>query len=586
MAEVYLGRAEGPGGFVKKVVIKSILPEHAGDLTFVQMFLNEARLAALLNHQNIVQIFDFGEESGTYFLAMEYIEGESLRTLTRHHKNKGQTLPADLAARMMVGICEGLQYAHDLCDDNGVSFNIIHRDISPDNLLISSTGVPKIVDFGIAKAASGNHQTQSGQLKGKFGYMPPEQIRGEGIDRRLDIYALGITLHEALTGSRPFVAATDIELLHLILKYEHVPVLSKNPDVPVELAKIVDTATATAREDRFPDCRAFQSALENYLVESGSRVGNTELAALVKEVTRHRQDLHQGAPSSGPKAVPGFPPGGVNARPPTISEVGIPAILPPHIVPQGAQDTTSVLQPPTPFPTPAAPSSRRTAVALFASVVLTATVVLVGVKLRSANDVTPAVAPPSPVSEPTRIAVAVPMPEPVPSQAPERKPEMTPPPTPEPNSVEAVAPKPAESRTPKPSIIPANGLLTLRSDPVCEVVIGNNVVASTPLRKFELPAGQHTVVLRCSSGASKTLRVKISPGAETNEAYVFPKGVLSISAPEGAHLFVDGESIGVAPVEPVKLAAGAHEVMAKMGATTSKHSVRIAAGEFEALAIQ
>ena len=198
MAEVYLGKAEGPGGFSKVVVIKRILPELAEDPQFIEMFLSEARLAAQLSHPNVVQVFDFGEHQGQYFLAMEYVQGETLRNIIRVHQKLNTPLPPELAVRAVIGVCEGLNYAHELCDPAGVSRNIIHRDVTPDNVIVSAGGVPKLLDFGIAKANTAVHSTAAGTVKGKYAYMSPELIRGGQVGRQLDVYALGVTLYELL----------------------------------------------------------------------------------------------------------------------------------------------------------------------------------------------------------------------------------------------------------------------------------------------------------------------------------------------------------------------------------------------------
>jgi serine/threonine-protein kinase len=300
MAEVFLGRAEGPAGFAKDVVIKRIRPQFSLEPTFVEMFLDEARLAALLNHPNIAQVFDFGQDRGDYFIAMEYIEGESLRTLHRHFMAEKRLIPQRFVLQILIGACEGLHYAHQLADPNGASHNIVHRDISPDNILVSLTGTAKVVDFGIAKAASStSQQTQAGILKGKRSYVSPEQILGERLDRRIDVYALGVTLFELLTGRRPFVADSDDALLHVILE-EPTPEASKvNAEVPEPLSKIVAKAMARNREERYQNARGLQTALEEIQAASGKKMTSAGLTQLVAGVSAARK-----RPSRAPKALP------------------------------------------------------------------------------------------------------------------------------------------------------------------------------------------------------------------------------------------------------------------------------------------
>jgi serine/threonine-protein kinase len=310
MAEVFLGRAEGPAGFAKDVVIKRIRPQFSLEPTFVQMFLDEARLAALLNHPNIAQVFDFGQDRGDYFIAMEYIEGESLRTLHKHFMAEKRLIPQRFVLQILIGACEGLHYAHQLADAHGASYNIVHRDISPDNILVSLTGTAKVVDFGIAKAASStSQQTSAGVLKGKRSYVSPEQIQGDRLDRRIDVYALGVTLFELLTGRRPFVANSDGELLRAIVEAPTPEASKANAEVPEALSKIVAKAMARNREERYQDARSLQVALEEVQAASGKKMTSAGLTQLVAGVSSARK-----RPSRAPKAplvplsIPGAPP--------------------------------------------------------------------------------------------------------------------------------------------------------------------------------------------------------------------------------------------------------------------------------------
>ena len=220
MAEAWLARQDGPGGFSKRVVIKKILPHLAGDHDFVDMFLQEARLAAGLNHPNVVQIFDLGEVDGVFFLVMEYVEGKSLRWIQQRARGSARGPPDDVpgclgigfVAAVLAGACAGLHHAHELRSPGGERLGLVHRDVAPDNLLVSYDGIPKVIDFGIAKAR-GEHDntTRSGLVKGKSGYMSPEQVRGFPLDCRSDVYSIGVVLFELLSGRRPFTgSAVDV----------------------------------------------------------------------------------------------------------------------------------------------------------------------------------------------------------------------------------------------------------------------------------------------------------------------------------------------------------------------------------------
>jgi serine/threonine-protein kinase len=309
MAEVFLAKAAGPMGFEKLCVLKRILPHLATEPSFVDMFLSEARLAARLNHPNVVQIFDFGEAEGTYFIAMEYIDGPNLREMIRRASGVSLSLPIAFCARVISAACEGLAFAHDFKDPaTNLSMNIVHRDISPDNLLLSRQGAVKVVDFGIAKAADQSPHTQTGVLKGKLAYMSPEQLRNEPLDRRADVYALGVVLYELLTGLKPFMATSEAGMVQAILFELQVPAVQRRPDVPEGLQRILAKALAKERERRYTDCAAFQADLEEFLLSTGKPMGAAQIALLVAMMTAGSEGpmpLGQKT-SSGPRSNPRF----------------------------------------------------------------------------------------------------------------------------------------------------------------------------------------------------------------------------------------------------------------------------------------
>jgi serine/threonine-protein kinase len=311
MAEVFLARALGPMGFEKTLVLKRILPHLAEDPSFVEMFLAEAKLAAQLNHPNIVQIFDFGESQGEYFLAMEHIDGLNLRVLLKRARARGVALPAELCARIIACACEGLGFAHDFrSPTTGQPLGLVHRDVSTDNILVSRQGAVKVVDFGIAKAADQSHKTRTGVVKGKLAYMPPEQIRAMSLDRRLDIYALGVVLYELLTGHKPFSASSDANLMQAILFEPQVPAVQRRPDLPASLQRILERALAKEREQRYPDCRAFLVDLENFILSTGKSASAYQLAEFVTQLmpsdaeNTPAPDSTSDAPTSSPRTVP------------------------------------------------------------------------------------------------------------------------------------------------------------------------------------------------------------------------------------------------------------------------------------------
>lgn len=266
MAEIYRAVYTGAAGVTKPVVIKKILPHYAGNPTFVSMFINEAKIALGLSHGNVAQIFDFGEIDGEYFLAMEYVHGQPLsKVLKRARAAELPTLPAPIAVVIALEVCRGLHYAHTRVDERGRPLDIIHRDVSPQNVLISYEGQVKLVDFGIAKArhASQGH-TEPGAVKGKYAYFSPEQALGEPLDARTDVFATGVVLYEMLCGRVPFEGKM-VDALSKLVKGDFPRPRALNPEISPALERIVLTAMAQARADRYPHADAFQEALRTYL---------------------------------------------------------------------------------------------------------------------------------------------------------------------------------------------------------------------------------------------------------------------------------------------------------------------------------
>jgi serine/threonine-protein kinase len=217
MASVYLAQARGSSGFEKWVALKVIHPHIARNKHFVEMFLDEARITARLNHPNICSVFDFGEARETYYIAMEFLQGEPLRSVVRRN-NADSLLPVELAVRIVADAARGLHAAHELTDDEGEPLGLVHRDVSPQNIFVLYDGMAKVVDFGIAKARDKLSQTHTGEFKGKLAYMAPEQLDASTVDRRTDVFALGVVLWEMTTGSRLFKRDTEARTMSAVLR--------------------------------------------------------------------------------------------------------------------------------------------------------------------------------------------------------------------------------------------------------------------------------------------------------------------------------------------------------------------------------
>jgi len=276
MAELFLARQSGIEGFEKLIVIKRILPHLADSAEFIQMFLNEARLAARLNHPNVVQIYDLGRVAGTYFIAMEYINGVDLSRVLKKERKARRFIPTEHAVKVMSYVCEALTYAHNHTDVRGNPLCIVHRDISPHNVLVAFDGGVKLTDFGIAKAATQASKTKAGTLKGKYYYMSPEQCLGRKVDNRSDIFSAGILLYQLMTGRLPFRGDSEFSVLHAIVHDAPRPPSVHREDFPAGLYPILERSMAKHPEDRYDDALQMQMALEKFLMEQ-KLVSNTTL---------------------------------------------------------------------------------------------------------------------------------------------------------------------------------------------------------------------------------------------------------------------------------------------------------------------
>lgn len=283
MAEVFAAKAFGVDGFERLVAIKRILPTMVEDEEFISMFKDEARIASLLNHSNIVQIHELGKHDDTYFMAMEYISGRDVRLIIDKYKKKDQPVPIPLAVFLLSRIAEGLDHAHRKHDGHGRALNVIHRDISPQNVLVSYDGEVKIIDFGIAKAAGRLQKTQAGILKGKFGYMSPEQVHGLEIDHRADLYSAGVMLYEMLTGTKLFSGESDFSTLEKVRAGDVRPPSELNPAIAPGLERVVMKALAKDRDERYQHGSELHEDLLRVLYSSGEVFSTANLQAFMQE---------------------------------------------------------------------------------------------------------------------------------------------------------------------------------------------------------------------------------------------------------------------------------------------------------------
>jgi serine/threonine-protein kinase len=289
MAEVFRAESEGLQGFRKQVAIKRVLPHLSSKKKFISMFLDEARLSAQLSHSNCVQVFDIGVGDSAFFIVMEFVDGANLKAIIEHLKKTGRDFPVEAAVYLALEICKGLAYAHELTDTNGVPLHIVHRDMSPPNVLVTKHGEVKIVDFGLAKANSQLEKSEPGIIKGKFSYLSPEAAMGQDVDARTDIFAVGIILWELLAGQRLFLGETDFQTVKKV-QASVVPAISQiNKKVPNELERVIARALAREPAQRFPTARALGQELSKFMFRYAVPVSTFDIENLVTGAMRERQ---------------------------------------------------------------------------------------------------------------------------------------------------------------------------------------------------------------------------------------------------------------------------------------------------------
>jgi serine/threonine-protein kinase len=400
MATVYLARLTGAGGFQRFVAIKRLHPHLAGEKEFVEMFLDEARLAAGIHHSNVVSILEVGASPLGYYLVMEYVEGDTLARLLARAAGKGQRLPTGIALRIVLDTLFGLHGAHELRDDKGKILELVHRDVSPQNVLVGIDGVARITDFGVARATSRLTNTRVGQLKGKLAYMAPEQAQGEALDRRADVFSAGILIWETLAAKRLFKAENEAATLSRVMN-EPIPDLTRvAPHLSKELAAVVKRGLDRDRNKRFSTTQQFAEAIEAAAIGRDGIATPRDVAAFVKEMIgqemeQQREAVRAWIARSEPSQV------GALAAPSAPSSVSVAAMSLPG---EGSRSMThSALS--------GVAEPRRSRVGLFAVVALLFGVAGAGgfFLAQSSTQSAPAAVPvPAPAPSPTQTVAATP----------------------------------------------------------------------------------------------------------------------------------------------------------------------------------
>jgi serine/threonine protein kinase len=294
MAEIFLARSAGLGAVQRYVVLKRVLRERAGDVNFMRMFLDEARLAAQLQHPNIAQVYDVGKLGDSYFFTMEYVHGETIRAVIQRAHQLRRSPPIECVLAIAAGAAAGLHHAHERIGINGVPLGIVHRDVSPSNLMIGYDGSVKLVDFGVAKASDRVQETRSGAVKGKISYLSPEQAQGKKLDRRSDLFSLGIVLWELLTVERLFKHDSDFATMAAIVRKRTPPPSSRRRDIPPELDKLVLRALTKSPDDRYQTAEELTEAIEHVAVQTGSTLSTAGVTRFLRELFGTRPEPWMG----------------------------------------------------------------------------------------------------------------------------------------------------------------------------------------------------------------------------------------------------------------------------------------------------
>ncbi len=556
MAEVCLARLQGTAGFNKLVVIKQVLPAFAESPQFVEMFLDEGRLAAKLSHPNIAQTFELGEEAGRHYLAMEFVPGESLYAVLKRCREQRLLLPMSCVLRVEMQLLEALEYAHGLADETGAPLNLVHRDVTPSNVMVTQQGAIKLLDFGIARAANQVHRTEAGRVKGKGGYMAPEQCRSSKVDHRADVYGAGAVLYLMATGMKPFEhlpAGTDLMAqMNATMEGSYLKPSQVKRDINPELERIILKAMALKPDDRYPSAGDMLEDLERFAAKTGAFPSPRELGEFVRKLFPPQTDDGHDAsrePSSS-RATPGpqrdeklatVDPGstehpGTGERPSASGRRKLTSSVRPAVVSDPMSQTlgadldesgTAPSEPAAPAPPARVPP---VAFVVAAGAVLLVLGVVIAMTLGGGGA---SESPPPAV--PLAAAAPKPAPSPAPAPAPVAPTAVEPPPPP----VEAAPPVEAEPEPePQPKDAPqakrekkkrdrddskpagatrsaATGVLMINAYPWAKVLIRGKEMGVTPL-KLTLPVGDYPVELENPAvGVKKTVKLTVKENAET-----------------------------------------------------------------------
>lgn len=622
MAEIFRAKRRGLEGFEKLVAVKRILPHFSSNDEFISMFIQEAKVAALLTHTNIVQIYDLGKVEDSFYIAMEYVSGRDLRTILKRLRERVFSFNIEQIVYIISKVCAGLDYAHRKKDLKGVELNLVHRDVSPQNILLSYDGDVKIVDFGIAKAASQSSETRAGVLKGKIAYMSPEQAWGRVLDRRSDIFSAGILLYELLTGDRLFKGDSDLNTLEMVRACRIAPPTHLNQDIPRELETVVLRSLAEDPNLRYQRAGDMQADLEKYLFSGRYDPERINLLPAMQhlfeaeiaheaQIIKEMEELLFPTSRYEEKTLVATVVTEVEAREERLQKVVTLEVTPPPVavapVPgRPAPPPVSIALPApaaeeplaAPMPKPAAAPKSKALIGGVAVGLVLLLVIALGVYkfiLSPSQDKPKTPGPVSPIEQPSGAKGTVPAPagqkaviavtsaptgalvlvndQPAPSATPATIDNL------EPgreyvvkvrkegfNEWSAkVTPKAGERLSLNAPLAPRlMGTLSVDAKPWAEVLVDGQPKGTTPLAAVNLPAGKHRITLRNPElKAEESFEVNIESGKTVSRVVNLvkvPRAYLNINAKPWADVYIDGKKVGTTPLAEVPVSAGTHAV--------------------------
>lgn len=534
MAEIWKAKAQGPQGFEKVLAIKKVLPHLVEDGEFIDMFVEEAKLVAGLVHPNIVQVFDFGQiGKKDYFIAMEYVPGANLAQVIRRLADRRARMPIEVALYVVLEACKGLGYAHVKTDAAGNEQGIVHRDVSPQNILVSFSGEVKVTDFGIAKVVSALTRTAEGHVRGKLAYMSPEQAHVKPLDNRSDLFSLGVVLYELVTGRRLFAGTSSSEIYSKVTEFAP-PGPEMLAGIPEEVRAVLSMALQPDPEERFPDAMQMEAAVARSLGPEGIVQARHALASIVQRLFEDERRLETEVASVGP--IPEAPEAAETVLRDSgeLGVGGLASAVSPNPVPREPRRTPTnpsgltlakpvtgkqpvrVLREDTPPPEPEHETPARRAGGPL-MILASAALILIAVAFFGGRYSGPSGATPTPlvvatvtIAEEPPAVVASAAPSVVSTSTPSLALDATPIPI-RTRTIVAHTPVPVPTRV---ASVAQTGLLSVNAKPWVQVFVDGKLVASeTPLRRFSLPAGKH-VIRFVNPKFTTESSVDIAPGAE------------------------------------------------------------------------